>query len=70
MANVLMFPQPQQVNKDNPAAIAKRSIEKRFGVTFGEFLGMNGERTPQVQKQIKHAMQKETLVIATKNIQE
>jgi hypothetical protein len=70
MAKVFVFPQQTMMAKENPAAIARRAIENRFGISFSEFMGVNGKRTPEVQEIMKRALRKETMAISTKSIEE
>lgn len=67
MDNVISFPKSQYRNheNENPAAAARRAIEKRLGVSFSDFMGSGGQRTSEVQKKIDRSLQKETLIMAS-----
>lgn len=60
-----IIPFPKKMILPDPATQAREAIEKRFGITFKEFMGENGKRTPEVEEKMKRAMRKETLRIAS-----
>ncbi|MEB8637789.1 hypothetical protein P4H32_29340 [Bacillus cereus] len=67
MAKVLSF--PQTVKKDDPALAAMQGIEQRFGMSFWEYMGFTGDKE-KVREKIDRVLQKETLQMATKIIEE
>lgn len=40
---------------------AVQAIENRFGVSFWDYIGQNGQRSEQVQQKIERALREETL---------
>lgn len=61
LSKVIPFPRSQ--NAGRPAVAARRAIEKRFGVSFSEYMSVN--RSEEAQRKIDRALQKETLIIAS-----
>lgn len=61
LSKVIPFPHSQNVER--PAMAARRAIEKRFGVSFSEFMSVN--RSEETQRKIDRALQRETLIIAS-----
>ncbi|RAV02082.1 hypothetical protein DQG13_10830 [Paenibacillus sp. YN15] len=54
----------KQKSKDEAFDQAVQSIEKRFGVSFWEYMGLEG-RTEEVQEKINRALRKETFQLAS-----
>ncbi|MDO3409862.1 hypothetical protein QWJ34_08820 [Saccharibacillus sp. CPCC 101409] len=65
MSNLINFPNKPSEDKDSLANL-KSTIQKRFGVSLTELIGEDGKRNEEVQKKINRALQKETLLIASK----
>jgi len=61
MGQVLKFPQKQE---ESPVLKAMKAMEKRFGVSFEDYMELNGKRTPETQEAIDRALRKETLLIS------
>lgn len=66
MAKVLSF--PQTVIKEDPTLASMEGIEKRFGITFWEYMGFSGDKE-KVREKIDLVLHKETLQMATKIIE-
>ncbi|MFS0841296.1 hypothetical protein [Paenibacillus sp. 1P03SA] len=64
MAKVLAFPQ-----QANPALAAMKAIEARMGVSFSDYMGFTGNKQ-ETNERVARAMKKETMKIATKQIEE
>lgn len=64
-----VIPFPLQKQPDAAALAAMQSIEKRFGVSFWEYMGFTGDKT-KVRAKIDRQLQKETLHMATKLAEE
>ncbi|RJG21359.1 hypothetical protein [Paenibacillus thiaminolyticus] len=72
MAKVLQLPQtgPQAATKVNAAAeAAMRNIEKRMGVSFFDYMALNGKRSEEVQSKINRSLRKETMQLDSKIIE-
>jgi hypothetical protein len=62
MAKVLKFPQVK-LSTEAPFKKAMAAIESRFGVSFQEYIGVNGQRSAETQAKMQKALQKETFDI-------
>lgn len=60
MAKVFHFPQQVDLLSKTPFKSAMMAIEKRLGVPFEDYIGVNGKRTVGTQAKIDKALQKET----------
>lgn len=70
MAHVIGFsPRDDSMEKKNDMnhdfAKAIRNVEERFGISFLEYMGLEGEKE-EVNKQVARAMQKEFFKLNTK----
>ncbi|OUM85214.1 MAG: hypothetical protein BAA01_00110 [Bacillus thermozeamaize] len=59
MAKVIPLSRPRLQDEDSFDE-AMKAIEKRFGVSFWDYIGLNGRRPKEVQERIDKALQKET----------
>lgn len=67
MKKVIPFPRRKQPEAATLAAM--QSIEKRFGVSFWEYMGFTGDKA-EVRAKIDRQLHKETLQMATKLAEE
>lgn len=67
MKKVIPFPRRKQ--PDDAALAAMKNIEKRFGMSFWEYMGFTGDKD-KIRKKIDRQLHKETLQMATKIAEE
>jgi hypothetical protein len=67
MKKVIPFPRRKQPDTATIAAMEK--IEKRFGISFWEYMGFTGDKS-EVRKKIDRQLHKETLQMTTKIAEE
>lgn len=67
MKKVIPLPRKNQATATSVAAM--KNIEKRFGVSFWEYMGFIGDKE-KVREKIDRALHKETLQIATRIAEE
>lgn len=66
MAKVLEFPQPMKSKKTHSSALAAmKTIESRLGVPFSSYMGKWSEET---ESKIGRSLRKETMLVATRNL--
>lgn len=66
MSKIVSFPNHSSSKPVDPLADVKSLIQERFGVTLADFSVIGGKRTEEAQKKIDRAMQKETLLMASR----
>lgn len=64
-----VIPFPRRKLPDDAGLTAMRNIEKRFGVSFWEYMGFTGDKA-EIRKKIDRQLHKETLQMATKIAEE
>ncbi|WP_338552909.1 hypothetical protein [Paenibacillus sp. KS-LC4] len=60
MAKVLQFPHQNNAIPSDPFNEAMAAIENRFGVSFQDYLGVNGKRSADTQARMEQSLKEET----------